>query len=233
MSESKRAAGRAAAERVQNGMVVGLGTGSTVFFTLERLGERVAEEGLSIRGIPTSVDTATKAEAFGIPMVGFEDVSHIDLTIDGADEIDGDYTMIKGGGGALLREKVVASLSKEVVIIVGPDKVVATLGASFPLPVEFVPFARTPVQRSLTALGAQPRLRMDSAGDPYLTDNGNEIFDCAFEGGIADAEALALALAGTPGIVESGLFLGLADHLVIGHDDGTAEERSRAVSGGR
>ncbi|HIE70015.1 MAG TPA: ribose-5-phosphate isomerase A, partial [Planctomycetes bacterium] len=113
------------------------------------------------------------------------------------------------------------------------DKVVATLGASFPLPVEFVPFARTPVQRSLTALGAQPILRMDSAGDAYLTDNGNEIFDCAFEGGIADAEALALALAGTPGIVESGLFLGLADHLVIGHDDGTAEERSRAVSGGR
>jgi ribose 5-phosphate isomerase A len=233
MSESKRVAGRAAAERVKSGMVVGLGTGSTVFFTLERLGERIAEEGLSIRCIPTSVDTATKAGGFGIPIIGFEDTDRIDLTIDGADEIDGSFSMIKGGGGALLREKVVASLSKEVVIIVGPDKVVETLGARFPLPVEFVPFARTPVRRALLALFAEPMLRMDGGGDPFLTDNGNEIFDCAFEGGIADAEALALALAGVPGVVESGLFLGLADHLIVGHGDGRLEQSSRAVSGGR
>lgn len=214
-------------------MVVGLGTGSTVFFTLERLGERITDEGLSISGIPTSLDTATKARAFGIPIVGFEEVGQIDLTIDGADEIDGDYSMIKGGGGALLREKVVASLSKQVVIIVGLDKVVETLGVSFPLPVEYVPFARTPVKRALLALGAEPTLRAGAGGEAYLTDNGNEIFDCAFEGGIADAEALALALAGTPGIVEHGLFLGLADHLVIGHEDGTAEERSKVGSSGR
>ncbi len=232
MSESKKAAGRAAAERVRDGMVVGLGTGSTVFFTLERLGERIKEEGLAIQAIPTSLDTSRKAAKFGIDLVGFEDVTGIDLTIDGADEIDADYVMIKGGGGALLREKVVASLSKEVVIIVGPDKVVETLGAKFPLPVEFVPFARTPVQRSLQALSAQPMLRMADDGQPYLTDNGNEVFDCAFEGGIADAAALSLALAGVPGIVESGLFLGLADHLVIGHEDGRVEERSRAVSAG-
>lgn len=232
MSKSKRAAGRAAAERVKDGMVVGLGTGSTVFFTLERIGERIKEEGLAIRAIPTSLDTAKKSADFGIELVGFEDVAGIDLTIDGADEIDADYAMIKGGGGALLREKVVANLSKEVVIIVGPDKVVETLGAKFPLPVEFVPFARTPVQRALLALSADPTLRMTAEGEPYLTDNGNEIFDCAFEGGIADAAGLSMALAGVPGVVESGLFLGLADHLVIGHEDGRVEERSRAVSTG-
>ena len=233
MSNSKRAAGRAAAERVESGMVVGLGTGSTVFYTLERLGERVRDEGLELSGVPTSTDTEAKAKEFGIPLLGFDELQPptegggggIDLTIDGADEIDGDFRMIKGGGGALLREKVVASLSRRVTIIVHEAKVVENLGADFPLPVEVVPFARTPVRRALTALGAEPLLRVDEHGQPYRTDNGNEILDCAFEGGIAEPAALEEALAGIPGVVESGLFLGLCDRLVIGREDGGVEER--------
>ncbi|MDF1797804.1 MAG: ribose-5-phosphate isomerase RpiA [Planctomycetota bacterium] len=229
MSNSKRAAGRKAAERVQSGQIVGLGTGSTVFYTLERLGERVRDDGLELRGIPTSTDTESKAREFGIPLMTLDELEgRIDLTIDGADEINADFHMIKGGGGALLREKVVASLSREVTIIVHAEKVVADLGAAFPLPVELVPFARTPVRRALQALGAEPLLRVDQHGNPFLTDNGNEILDCAFEGGIADPAALSLALAGIPGVVESGLFLDLCDHLVIGLADGGIEERSRA-----
>lgn len=233
MTDSKRIAGRQAAELVQNGQIVGLGTGSTVFFTLERLAERIQDEGLEILCIPTSRDTETKAKALSIPLCGFETAVSIDITIDGADEVDAQFRMIKGGGGALLREKVVASLSKRVVIIIHEAKQVETLGKAFALPIELAPFARTPVKRSLRALGAEPMLRVDQNGQPFLTDNQNEIFDCAFEGGIADPEALALSLAGTPGIVESGLFLGLCDELVIGFADGHVESRMREVASGR
>jgi ribose 5-phosphate isomerase A len=232
MTDSKRIAGRQAADLVQNDTIVGLGTGSTVFFTLERLAERIREEGLQIRGVPTSRDTETKARDFGIPLCGFDVATSIDLTIDGADEVDAEFRMIKGGGGALLREKVVASLSKRVVIIVHAAKVVETLGAAFALPVELAPFARLPVRQTLVALGAEPLLRVDQNGQPFRTDNGNEIFDCAFEGGIADPEALSLALAGSPGIVESGLFLGLCDELVVGFADGRVETRSKASPSG-
>jgi ribose 5-phosphate isomerase A len=212
-------------------MVVGLGTGSTVFYTLERLGERIAEEGLELRGVPTSLDTEARSREFGIPLLRLDELGEegLDLCIDGADEINADFQMIKGGGGALLREKVVASLSKEVVIIVHEEKVVEDLGAAFPLPVEVVPFARTPVRRALVALGAEPLLRVNENGQPFLTDNGNEIIDCAFAGGIADPEALSLALAGLPGVVESGLFLELCDRLVVGRADGSAELRERAI----
>ncbi len=233
MTDSKRIAGRRAADLVQSGMIVGLGTGSTVFFTLERLAERIRDDGLEILGVPTSTDTEVKSRDFQIPLCGFERAESIDLTIDGADEIDGAFRMIKGGGGALLREKVVASLSKRVVIIVHEAKVVPTLGVKFPLPVELARFARVPVRRSLQALGCEPMLRVDQNGQPFLTDNGNEILDCAFEGGIADPEALSLALAGLPGVVESGLFLGLCDELVIGYSDGRVETRTREVPSGR
>lgn len=233
LTDSKSIAGRRAADLIQPGMTVGLGTGSTVFFTLERLSERIKEDGLEVRGIPTSADTETKSRAFGIPLCSLDSGASIDLTIDGADEVDAKFNMIKGGGGALLREKVVASLSKRVVIIVHEAKVVENLGALFPLPVELVPFARTPVRASLIALGCEPLLRVDSNGQPFLTDNGNEIFDCAFEGGIADPAAMALALSGIPGVVESGLFLGLCDHLIIGKADGSVEERTVEVPCGR
>lgn len=225
MQNPKQVAGRRAAEFVEHGMRVGLGTGSTVIFTLERLAERV-REGLSISCVPTSVDTQVKAQKMGIPLVELAVVESLDLTIDGADEIDGAFNMIKGGGGALLREKVLASISRRVITIVGADKVVARLGA-FPLPVEVVPFAREVIQRALEKRKAQAKLRLARDGGVYLTDNGNQILDCHFPGGIADAPALERELDQLPGIVETGLFIGLSHMLVIGREDGTAEVRER------
>jgi ribose 5-phosphate isomerase A len=228
MSESKRAAGRRAAEFVETGQNVGLGTGSTVFFTLERLGERIREEGLAIRGVPTSIDTETKAREFGIPLATLDEIERLDVTIDGADEIDPHFAMIKGGGGALLREKVVASVSDHVVIVVGPNKVVDRLGTTFDLPVEVVPFARASVERAIRRLGGVPKIRTRD-GAVYLTDNGNEALDVHFGGGIDDAPALEHALDAIPGVVESGLFIDLARTLVIGHDDGSTEVRKTAT----
>ena len=226
MSSSKRAAGRLAADLVETGQRVGLGTGSTVFFTLERLGERIRDEGLRIVGVPTSEDTTAKARELGIPLGTLEEIDALDLTIDGADEIDAGFDMIKGGGGALLREKVVAANSEEVVIVVGAGKVVERLGTTFDLPVEVVPFARAAVARRIALLGGAPAVRGGEAA-PYLTDNGNEILDVHFEGGIADAAALERDLDAVPGVVESGLFIGLARRLVVGEDDGTADLRTR------
>jgi ribose 5-phosphate isomerase A len=228
MSRSKETAGRAAAEFVRDGMTVGLGTGSTVYFTLQRLGERVRAEKLDIVGVPTSVDTEIKARAFGIPLATLSEVESIDLTIDGADEIDARFDMIKGGGGALLREKVVAALSKREVIVVDRSKVVERLGVRFLLPVEVVPFARATVARKIAQLGATWTLRMRDGKEVYLTDNGNEILDCRFPGGIADAPALERALDEIPGVVESGLFIGLAHALVLGDEEGRSEVRERA-----
>ena len=223
MSNPKEAAGRRAAELIESGTTVGLGTGSTVFFTLQRLAERIHEEGLEVRGVPTSLDTEGKAREMGIPLVGLEEVESIDLTIDGADEIDANFDMIKGGGGALLREKVVASISAREAIVVGRDKVVERLGRGFLLPVEVVPFARPMVRRALAALGAEPNLRLAEQEVAYLTDNGNEILDCRFAEGIADAAALERAIDEIPGVVESGLFIGLAHVMVVGEADGSAE----------
>ncbi len=226
MTAQKKSAGRAAADLVTTGQTVGLGTGSTVFFTLERLAERIAEEGLSVRGVPTSIDTETKAKGFGIPLATLGEVDSIDVTIDGADEIDGAFQMIKGGGGALLREKVVASISSQVITVVGPDKVVATLGTTFDLPVEVVPFARAVCERRIRALGGEPRVR-EKDGAPFVTDNSAQILDVHFPGGIADAPALERALDEIPGVVESGLFIGLSHVLVIGNDSGEAETRRK------
>jgi len=201
--DPKEQAGRRAADLVEDGMALGLGTGSTVHFALLRLAERIRSDGLRVRGVPTSLDTERKAREWGIPLVELGAVEALDLALDGADEIDPQFRMIKGGGGALLREKVVASLARRVVIVVGENKVVARLGTTFALPVEVVPF------RS------------------YRTDNGNAILDCTFAQGIADPQALERALRGIPGIVESGLFLGLAHVLVVGKNDGTVEVRQR------
>ena len=220
MTAQKRAAGRAAADLVASGQTVGLGTGSTVFFVLERLAERIRDEGLEVVGVPTSVDTETKARDFGIALTTLDEVERFHVTIDGG------YRMIKGGGGALLREKVVASLSDEVITVVGPDKVVERLGTTFDLPVEVVPFARAACARRIMGLGGRPAVR-GGEGSPYLTDNGNEILDVQFEAGIEDPAALERALDEIPGVVESGLFVGLSHVLVIGHDDGSADVRRR------
>jgi ribose 5-phosphate isomerase A len=227
MSRAKEAAGRAAAEEVRDGMTVGLGTGSTVLFTLERLAERIRAERLAVRGVPTSLDTERKASALGIPLVSLDEVESIDLTIDGADEVDVRFDMIKGGGGALLREKVVAALSKREVIVVDRAKFVERLGVRFPLPVEVVPFARAAVARRIAKLGAAWVLRMRGGSEVALTDNGNEILDCRFPGGIADPRTLERALDEIPGVVESGLFVGLAHCLVIGEEGGRVEVRER------
>jgi ribose 5-phosphate isomerase A len=226
MHDPKEIAGRRAAELIENGMCVGLGTGSTVHHTITRLGERIRSEGISVRCVPTSVDTERKARSLDIPLVGLDEVEEIDLTIDGADEIDSRFDMIKGGGGALLREKVVASISRREAIVVGASKVVRRLGTTFPLPVEVVPFAIVPVGRALARLGCSPARRL-AGGRPQVTDNGNAILDCRFEAGIEDAAELEKRIASIPGVVESGLFVGLAHVLYIGHEDGTCEVRRR------
>jgi ribose 5-phosphate isomerase A len=208
----KELTGRAAAQMVREGDVVGLGTGSTAYFTVIALGERV-KAGLKIIGIPTSVKTADLARSIGIPLTTLDEHPDIDITIDGADEIDPQLRMIKGGGGALLREKVVASASKKMVAVVDSAKVVPVLG-TFPLPVEIIAFARAVVEKKMVALGGSPKLRTQADGSPYITDNGNEILDCNF-GEITDPPALALILSNTPGIVEHGLFIGIASLALV------------------
>ena len=225
MTRAKEAAGRRAATFVETGMTVGLGTGSTVWFTLLQLAERIRDEDLVIRGVPTSVDTETKARELGIPLATLDEVERLDVTIDGADEVDPAFHLIKGGGGALLREKVVASITEREVIVVGRDKLVDRLGTTFRLPVEVAPFARAVVERALVALGAEPHLRRTSEEAVYLTDNNNEILDAHFPDGIADPPDLERRLAALPGIVESGLFIGLCHALVIGEDSGEVEVR--------
>jgi len=221
-SEEKEAVGRAAAELVRDGDVVGLGTGSTAYFAVIALGERV-KAGLKIIGIPTSVQTGDLARQLGIPLTTLDERPEIDITIDGADEVDPKLNLIKGGGGALLREKVVASASKKMVVVADSSKVVPVLG-KFPLPVEVISFARTVVENKIVALGASPKLRAKADGSPFITDNGNQILDCSF-GKIADPSALSLALSNVPGIVEHGLFIGLATIALVGRG-GHVEELS-------
>ena len=218
----KELVGRAAAALVRDGDVVGLGTGSTAYFTIIALGERV-KAGLKIVGIPTSVKTADLARTVGIPLTTLDEHPEIDLTIDGADEADPQLNLTKGGGGALLREKVLAFASKKMVVIADSAKMVPVLG-KFPLPVEIIAFARAVVEKKIVALGGSPKLRTKPDGSPYITDNGNQILDCNF-GKITDPPALALALSIIPGIVEHGLFIGLASVALVGRGDRVEEVR--------
>ena len=222
--QEKEAAGRAAAKLVRDGDIVGLGTGSTAYFAVVALGERV-KAGLKIIGIPTSVRTADLARAVGIPLTTLDDHPAIDITIDGADEVDPKLNLIKGGGGALTREKVIATASKKMVVVADSGKIVRVLG-KFPLPVEVIAFARTVVERKIVALGGLPKLRLKPDGSPYLTDNGNQILDCSF-GKIDDPPALARELNGTPGVVEHGLFIGLAKLAIVGRGDSVEEIRPK------
>jgi ribose 5-phosphate isomerase A len=222
--EEKEAAGRAAAKLVRDGDIVGLGTGSTAYFAVVALGERV-KAGLKIIGIPTSVRTADLARAVGIPLTTLDEHPEIDITIDGADEVDPKLNLIKGGGGALTREKVIATASKKMVVVADSSKIVPVLG-KFPLPVEVIAFARTLVERKIVSLGGSPKLRAKPDGSPYLTDNGNEILDCSF-GKIADPPALARELNGTPGVVEHGLFIGLAKLAIVGRGNSVEEIRPK------
>src|SRR5208283_1034884 len=218
----KELAGRAAAELVRDGDVVGLGTGSTAYFAVVALGERV-KTGLKIVGIPTSNATADLATKVGVPLTTLDDHPAIDITLDGADEIDPHLNLIKGGGGALLREKIIASASKKMVVISDSSKLVPTLG-KFPLPLEIIAFARTVVENKIKSLGATVKLRTKPDGTTYLTDNGNPILDCTF-GKIEDPAALARTLSAMPGIVEHGLFIGLAGVALIGRAGAVEEIR--------
>lgn len=217
MSEAKRAAGRAAADRVTDGMVLGLGTGSTVAHFLDGLVER----GLDVAGVPTSSATADRCRELGIELLDPADVEELDLCVDGADELTPDLVLTKGGGGALLREKVVAAMARSMLVIATPGKVVERLGDTFPLPLEVVPFAVVPVRRRLERLGYEVAERDDGS---YRTDNGNAILDARLPGGIADPTGTAAMLAGVPGIAEHGLFVGLAHEAVLGREDGSVEE---------
>src|SRR5271170_4107549 len=212
----KELTGRAAAQMVRDGEVVGLGTGSTAYFTVIALGERV-KAGLKIIGISTSVHTGDLARGIGIRLTTLDEHPEIDITIDGADEVNPQLQLIKGGGGALTREKVIATASKKMVVVADSSKVVPVLG-KFPLPVEVIAFARAVVERKIVSLGGSPKLRVKTDGSPYLTDNGNQILDCSF-GQIVDPPALALTLSDTPGIVEHGLFIGLAKLALVGRGD--------------
>ncbi len=213
----KAAAARKSLEFVKDGMVVGLGSGTTATFAIRFLGELV-RDGLNIRGLPTSRASGELARSLNIPLTSFEEVIYTDVTIDGADEVAPDFALIKGGGGALLHEKIVAAASRFLVIVADEHKMVKRLGR-FPLPVEVIPFAAAPVKHHLVNLGAKPVLRLRPDNSPYITDEGNFIFDCHYEE-IADPASVANAIKSIVGVVEHGLFLGLASAVVVAGPQG-------------
>jgi ribose 5-phosphate isomerase A len=221
--QEKEVAARASLRFVHDGDVVGLGTGSTAVHMVRLLGEKV-RAGLKIRGIPTSQHTKELAASLGIPLITLDECQQIDVTIDGADEVNPDLQLIKGGGGALLREKITASATRQLVIIADSSKQVAVLG-KFPLPVEVIPFAQALLQRKIEALGAAVKLRMTPSGQPFVTDEGHHILDCAF-GTIPNPPALARMLESMPGIVEHGMFIGMAKVALIGKGSEVLELRS-------
>ena len=203
----KQAAARASLEFVKDGQVVGLGTGSTAAYFIKLLGEKV-KNGLRIRGIPTSVRSREMAQSLGIPLTTLDECQEIAVTVDGADEVDPQLRLIKGGGGAMLREKIVASATKQLVIVADATKQVKRLG-KFPLPVEVIKFAQALVAKRIAAMGAEVSVRTDSDGKAYLTDENNHVLDCRF-GEIRDPDGLARQLSEMPGVVEHGLFIGMA-----------------------
>jgi len=210
--QAKQAAARASLQFVKEGQVVGLGTGSTAKFFIELLGEKV-KQGLQVRAIASSIRSQEQAIQLGIPITSFDECQQIDVTVDGADEVDPQLRLIKGGGGALLREKIVASATKQFIIIVDATKRVEVLG-KFPLPVEVIKFSRRLIEKKIAALGAKVYLRRNPNGRPYLTDENNYILDCCF-GQIPNADALARQLSDMPGVVEHGLFIGMASVVLV------------------
>ena len=216
MDLPKQRAAEKALELIRDGQVVGLGTGSTAKFAIEGIA-RLVREGLSLKGVPTSIATERMARELGIPLIDLNEVGTIDITVDGADEVDPDFNMIKGGGGALTREKLVALASTKRVILVDETKLVSRLGESRLLPIEVLPFARRMSASLLTELGCVANIRLQGE-TPFVTDNGNSILDCEF-GPIDEPGTLEKRIKIIPGVVECGLFIGIADSLVIGFND--------------
>jgi ribose 5-phosphate isomerase A len=219
----KKEAGEKAAEYVESGMVVGLGTGSTAVHAVRAIGRMLQNGRLhDVLGIPTSEETRREAERLGIPLTDFDKNPVIDVTIDGADEIDPDFNLIKGLGGALLREKIVAMASKQMVVVIDDRKVVDKLGTRAPVPVEVIPFARQPVADYLESLGARPVLRLEqgTGQNPVITDENNIILDCWFNGGIDNPVEMGQAIRSQPGVVEHGMFFNLATRAVVASPEG-------------
>ena len=220
----KKMAAEKAVEHVDNGMVIGLGTGSTVKYAIKKLGEMV-NTGLKIEGIPTSLRTKKLATEYNIPLVDLNDYTEIDLTVDGADEVDSHLNLIKGGGGALTREKIIAYHSKKEIIVIDETKVVKKLGIDSPVPVEVTKYGWNATKKTLEELGCTAELRtiMDEV---YITDNSNYILDCDF-GKINEPEALEKEINSIPGVIENGLFIDLVDEVIVGSKQGiiTLEER--------
>ena len=213
VEEDKRRVGTAAADEVRPGMSLGLGSGSTVLYFLQELGRRVAG-GLVVRGIATSERTAALARELGIPLSTFGELPELDLDVDGADEVDPALNLVKGKGGALFREKIIARASRRRLIIVDSGKLSSALGSRARLPVEVLPFAAPLAERELGALGLMPELRKSQGEQPFVTDNGNWILDCGF-GPTGRGAELEAAINDVTGVVENGLFVGLADEVLV------------------
>ncbi|NJN88129.1 MAG: ribose-5-phosphate isomerase RpiA [Leptolyngbyaceae cyanobacterium SL_7_1] len=213
----KQQVGKAAADRVQSGSIVGLGTGSTTAYAIQFLGDRLKSGSLTdIKGIPTSFQASVLAKQYGIPLTTLDDVDAIDIAIDGADEVDPQKNLIKGGGAAHTREKIVDGLATEFIVVVDSSKLVDRLGSTFPLPIEVLPIAITPVSKAIAQLGGKPELRMGVKKDgPVITDQGNMILDATFEQ-ISNPAELEKTLNNIPGILDNGLFVGLANVVLIG-----------------
>lgn len=217
--KAKKAVGKTAASLIHDGMLVGLGTGSTASCFIDSLIERCRSTNLKVHAVASSERSAKQAKEGGIPLYDIERVQTIDVTVDGADEIDHHKRMIKGGGGALLREKIIASLSKEMIVIVDSTKLVDQLGA-FPLPLEVVPFAHEAILHKISHLGYHANFRLSPQGEKFVTDNGNYIIDISFKEPIESPERENAILRGIPGVVETGFFFDMAGRVLVGHSDG-------------
>ncbi|MEQ9359761.1 MAG: ribose-5-phosphate isomerase RpiA [Coleofasciculus chthonoplastes F3-SA18-01] len=213
----KQEVGKAAAERVQSGTIVGLGTGSTTAYAIQYIGDRIKKGDLKdIKGIPTSFQAEVLAKEHGIPLTSLDAVDHIDVAIDGADEVDPQKNLIKGGGAAHTREKVVDSLAAQFIVVVDSGKLVDRLGSTFKLPVEVIPMAYVPVMRALEKLGGKPELRMGvKKAGPVVTDQGNMVIDVTFDS-IDNPGELEKTINNIPGVLENGLFVGVANVVLVG-----------------
>ncbi|MFP4021854.1 MAG: ribose-5-phosphate isomerase RpiA [Halanaerobium sp.] len=217
--KAKKLTGEKAAEYIEGGMIIGLGTGSTAYYAIKKVGEMV-RKGLKVKAVPTSNETAELAAEEGIELIELADVEALDLTIDGADEVDSKFNLIKGGGGALLREKIVASATDKLIIVVDESKLVDDLG-EFPLPVEITPFSWQYTKRMVEKFSCSSEIRKKD-GEIYVTDNGNYILDCDF-GKIEDPLKITVELNKLPGVVENGIFAEMAEIVVVGYNDGRVE----------
>ncbi|MBM7678860.1 ribose 5-phosphate isomerase A [Gracilibacillus alcaliphilus] len=220
----KQLVGQKAVEYIEEGMIVGLGTGSTVNIVLRELGNKV-KQGLKIHGVATSKFTEERALELHIPLIDVADIDHIDIMIDGADEANDQFNLIKGAKGALLREKMIATSSTHFVVVIGEQKYVHKLGA-FPLPVEIVPYAWKVTIRQVERLGCRVTLRMSESDIPFITDNGNYIIDCHFNH-IEEPSVLSTQINAIPGVVDNGLFVDMADTMIIGKADGKIEIKEK------